>query len=61
VYTPRGGRHLYVAPSGDGNAANFRPGLDYRGAGGYVVAPPSIGPNGKRYDWITPLALGVAR
>jgi hypothetical protein len=60
AYTPRGGRHLYVPPSGDGNAANFLPGLDYRGAGGYVLAPPSVGPNGKRYDWIIPLRLGAA-
>jgi hypothetical protein len=61
AYTPSGGRHLYVAPTGDGNATKFRPGLDYRGAGGYVVAPPSVGRNGKRYDWINPLVLPAAR
>lgn len=53
AWTPRGGQHLYVAPTGDGNAAGVRPGLDYRGTGGYVVLPPSVGPNGQRYDWIT--------
>lgn len=60
AYTPRGGRHLYVAPSGDGNATRLLPGLDYRGAGGYVLAPPAVGGNGKRYDWINPLVLPAA-
>jgi len=49
--TPRGGMHIYVAPSGEGNGANLGPGLDYRGLGGYVVVPPSVGANGHRYDW----------
>jgi hypothetical protein len=52
VWTPRGGRHLYIAPTGDGNAAGIWPGIDYRGRGGYVVAPPSVGANGKRYAWL---------
>ncbi len=55
VYTPRGGRHLYVAPTGRGNSAGLAPGIDYRGLGGYVVAPPSVGATGKRYDWLQPL------
>lgn len=42
VSTPRGGLHLYVPASGDGNLAGFLPGVDYRGVGGYVVAPPSV-------------------
>ena len=30
----------------------FAPGLDYRGAGGYVIAPPSIHPTtGRAYEW----------
>lgn len=59
AYTPRGGQHLYVKPTGDGNATAVRPGIDYRGKGGYVVAPPSAGGNGKRYDWIEPLRTAV--
>lgn len=43
VLTPRpGGMHAYVPATGDGNAAGIVPGVDYRGRGGYVVAPPSV-------------------
>lgn len=31
-------------------------GVDIRGEGGYVVLPPSIHPNGRRYRWLKPLA-----
>jgi hypothetical protein len=49
--TPRGGMHLYITPTGEGNGASLGPGLDYRGLGGYVVVPPSVGGTGRRYEW----------
>lgn len=54
---PRGGgTHLYIAATGDGNAAKIFPGVDYRGLGGYVCAPPSVMPNDV-YRWRRPLEL----
>jgi AAA domain/Bifunctional DNA primase/polymerase, N-terminal/Primase C terminal 1 (PriCT-1) len=37
------------------NRAGVIPGLDVRGDGGYVVAPPSIHTNGKTYKWEVPI------
>lgn len=55
VATSSGGLHLYVKTSGDGNSAGFIPGIDYRGDGGYVVAPPStLGQSHRTWSWITP-------
>jgi bifunctional DNA primase/polymerase-like protein len=55
VSTPSGGMHLYIVPTGAGNGAKVGPGVDYRGVGGYVVAPPSRGANGRRWEWLNPL------
>lgn len=47
----RNGWHLYHRPSGHGNKAGVIPGVDFRGKGGYVVAPPSVHPSGHVYEW----------
>jgi hypothetical protein len=53
VATSSGGLHLYIEPTGDGNRAGIMPGVDYRGVGGYVVAPPStLGERGRTWSWI---------
>ena len=51
------GHHLFIRPTGRGNKASFLPGVDYRGAGGYVILPPSVGANGRRYTWTRPLTV----
>jgi|WetSurSiteA1Bulk_404760.scaffolds.fasta_scaffold00513_18 hypothetical protein len=53
-HTPNGGMHYYfsVPDSQIANATRFIPGVDFRGNGGYVVAPPSVGSNGNCYDWV---------
>lgn len=56
VRTGSGGRHVYFAHPGGrvANSAGTRlgPGLDVRGDGGYVVAPPSRHPSGRHYRWL---------
>lgn len=54
VKTPRGGSHIYFQHPGRevrNSAGQVGPGLDVRGDGGYVLAPPSIGENGRPYEW----------
>jgi putative DNA primase/helicase len=48
------GLHLYYRCQGVlvKNGVGLLPGIDVRGEGGYVVAPPSLHANGKRYEWI---------
>lgn len=41
VRTPSGGLHLYYLGTGQRNGSIRRRQLDFRGAGGYVLAPPS--------------------
>jgi hypothetical protein len=51
--TGGGGRHLYFAHPGGltPNRAGLAQGIDLRGDGGYVVAPPSVHPSGRPYAW----------
>ena len=48
------GWHLYFAASGLPTKAAVVPGIDTRGEGGYVVAPPSRHPDGGRYRFADP-------
>jgi replicative DNA helicase len=62
--TGSGGEHIFFKHPGieiRNSAGKLGKGLDLRGDGGYVVASPSIHPNGNRYEWVvrpsqTPLA-----
>jgi hypothetical protein len=61
--TPRGGWHLwFIYPAGSKITigTHILPGVDFRGEGGFVVAPPSINGKGKGYTWQEGLALGEA-
>jgi hypothetical protein len=63
--TGGGGRHLYFAHPGGliRNRTGLAQGIDLRGDGGYVVAPPSIHPSGRPYTWIaghSPEEIGPA-
>lgn len=53
VITGRGGYHLYYHYTGSDikNRAGILEGVDVRGDGGYVIAPPSRHPNGASYTW----------
>lgn len=57
VKTPRGGKHIYVKSTGEGNKTGFLQDVDFRGQGGYIVAPPSRGPNGNQYAWMPGLSI----
>ena len=54
--TGGGGWHLLYTPTGLGNRVGVLPGVDWRGRGGLVVAPPSVHPSGRAYRWLRPLA-----
>ena len=53
VRTGGGGWHLYLAPTGLGNVCpRDLEQVDWRGCGGYVVAPPSRHRSGHPYTWV---------
>jgi putative DNA primase/helicase len=52
--TGGGGRHFFFRPNGTpirNSNGKLGEGLDVKSLGGYVVAPPSIHPSGKKYEW----------
>lgn len=56
VITGSGGYHFYYrwpdnAVIRNNASTRLGPGLDIRGDGGFVVAPPSVHPNGREYTW----------
>lgn len=54
VLTPRGGYHLWFrAPAArvPCSAGTLGPGVDVRGDGGYVIAPPTTRPDGSGWRW----------
>jgi len=70
VLTRSGGTHWYFRHPGSevrnkvgfsAGGLQWLPGLDFRGDGGYVVCPPSMGDNGQPYQWIkTPDQAAIA-
>lgn len=54
VATASSGVHFYIRPSGQGNRTRMRPGVDFRGLGGYVIAPPTrlLGERRWTYGWV---------
>jgi hypothetical protein len=65
VATGGGGFHYYIRDVEGADVRNsagvLGQGLDIRGAGGYVIAPPSLHVSGQRYKWIIdPREVGLA-
>ncbi len=60
--TGRGGYHFFFRDSAYNPCkTDLYHGVDIRGDGGYIVAPPSIHPNGRCYEWeIAPEDMDIA-
>jgi hypothetical protein len=59
--SPRGGEHQYFTyESAEGLTikSGFAPGMDYKGEGGYITAPPSVNGSQNPYAWVGGLELG---
>lgn len=62
VKTSRG-RHLWLRsrdPRARNTTSKLGGGIDTRGAGGYVLVPPSLHPSGHRYSWRVTIGVGLA-
>jgi hypothetical protein len=55
------GWHYYLAATGAGNRAGLLEHVDWRGRGGYVVAPPSQHVSGSCYRWLRPLTTELPK
>ncbi|GAB7048394.1 bifunctional DNA primase/polymerase [Catenuloplanes indicus] len=53
------GWHLWFAANGLPSRIGLLPGVDWRGRGGYVVAPPSVHATGSRYAFQQPWRPGT--
>lgn len=53
------GRHLYFSGTSQSHVG-LLPGIDIRGEGGLVVAPPSFHASGVQYEWVSHLLDGCA-
>jgi len=63
VLTGSGGKHLLFRHPGSAtpnSAGKLGNGVDLRGDGGYVVAPPSLHASGRPYKWTRALERGLA-
>lgn len=49
--TGRDGYHMLYRMDGVRNSVNADAAVDIRSTGGYIVAPPSVHPTGRRYAW----------
>lgn len=49
--TGRDGYHMLYRMEGVRNSVNADAAVDIRSTGGYIVAPPSVHPNGRSYAW----------
>jgi hypothetical protein len=62
--SPTGSRHYYFKQPPDlaipCSASKLGPGIDVRGDGGFVIAPPSVRPKRGEYTWINHVAIADA-
>ena len=64
VITGSGGRHIYFLtdlPIRNEASGRLGKGIDIRGVGGQVLAPPTRHPNGKNYEWAEGVSIATQR
>lgn len=58
--TGSGGLHIWLRAHGGPWRATLAEGIDLKTSTGYVVAPPSLHPNGNRYRWLNNAPIAYA-